>query len=812
MKAETILAFAMLVIGVGFNLWTYRFEPTAKIDPNDNPFQYALVDRTNQIWDYAKTTCGIQPLCFIGYLVDHWVPNWAQGYSLPYYYSHIPQILIVASYRLLSMFGVQQSGLNLFQYYHVVIYLLLCLFPVSLFFAFRILKAPPLIAGFSALIASHISTDGLYGLDPSSFLWRGYGLTSQLFAMIWMPLAIASAYRLLYDPSTIRFNSFKHFLLSVWSLPYFKRSTGFLTITISCHLGLGVITMLSLGILAISKPVLSFLHKQSLSIILEEARDQIIKLAVSAGISIGLLSYWIIPALLHDEYHNYSFWDPVWKFNSYGWREVAQFFFNGALFDFGRGFPILTVLLLIGGFCVFLQKENTQSDERNDPQYHTLYPFSFLFLFWMLMFFGRTTWGGLLDIIPSMKEFHQSRFIVGVHLAGFFLIPIGLWSLAIMLPRAIQTFINVVTHGLHGLHKSLTHPLPSWTMPATVCVLSLIVCIAAYPQTIRYASHNDFLIKRGNENFDKQNPDVDRLIKTLQSSQPGRTYTGRGGSWGKNLTIAETTYFMHLSTYGIPVILWLPETWSPSSDVEQFFIEEWKEHYNLMNIRYVVTPPDLNPQPFWTLKDQNSQWKLYTVETEGYFGTGSYAAVVSSSKFHYVNVVRLWLQSNYVKRQLFPQLTFNRHEMMKSPIPAFEMIDEATYRTRDGKIFGLFGDIPVYEAPPANLTVKELSSTADMEFRGQATVNGSCDRCIVFLKQTYHPNWRAWVNGKEVKPFIVFPFYTAISLETPGDHTIEFRYLPSRLKIILFTISLVSVLGCMGAVVVMKRKKEKRLD
>ena len=82
-----IIAIGILLFAICYNFWLYRSEPTAKIDPNDNPFQYALVDRTNQMWDFALKECPKNPtfpICFGGYLIDHIVPNWAQGYSLPY--------------------------------------------------------------------------------------------------------------------------------------------------------------------------------------------------------------------------------------------------------------------------------------------------------------------------------------------------------------------------------------------------------------------------------------------------------------------------------------------------------------------------------------------------------------------------------------------------------------------------------------------------------------------------------------------------------------------------------------------------------
>ena len=113
-------------------------EPTATIDPNDNAFQFALVDRTNQIWDFADKNCPINlslVTCHLSLLIDHWVPNWAEGYNLPFYYSHVPQIIIVGSWRLLHSF------IGLFTSYHWVIYLLLCFFPLSVF-ALRIIDLP----------------------------------------------------------------------------------------------------------------------------------------------------------------------------------------------------------------------------------------------------------------------------------------------------------------------------------------------------------------------------------------------------------------------------------------------------------------------------------------------------------------------------------------------------------------------------------------------------------------------------------------------------------------------------------------------
>lgn len=701
-SGEQILAIIMLLFAIGFNLWLYRAEPTAKIDPNDNTFQFALVYRTNQMWDFVSQ----RPISRWLTLFDHWVPNWNEGYNLPFYYSHIPQILIVASYRLLA-----HSFISLFAYYHLIIYLFLSFFPLSIFLALLVTGRSPLTAGFGALLASHLSTDGLYGLDPSSFLWRGYGLSSQLFAMVFLPLAIAFAYRKKIVPAVV-----------------------FLVFTTAGHLGIGIMAFLSLVPLLWRSP------------------KKIIYIALPA---ILLLSYWIVPALLADKFHNFSFWDPVWKFNSYGARETITRLFNGDLFDFGR-LPIFTILVFIGLF--------TMNHE----------PFTLLFVFWLFLYFGRTTWGSLINLIPAMAEFHLSRFIVGVHIAGLFLAPIGLgW---------------------------ITEKFKKFPFFPLIFLISLISLIPIYQQTIRYNTLNDTLIARANANYAKQSPDINLLVSTiqnLQSSAPGRVFAGRGGTWGKDFKIAETTITIYLGNFAFPTVLWLPETWSPNGDTEQYFREDKQQDYDLYNIRYVATPINLakeNIQPFWKLLKENPSWKLYEVPTSGYFTSGVRPAIVSADKYSRANVVRLWIQSDDPKNGLYPQLTFDtKNYPVNVGLPNFKMLDEVTFQVPDGSTHNLFFEPPKYMAPitpipPITLTDQHVDS--DMVFTAKAQVPAGCTECMVILKQTYHPSWRVTVDGKRIDPIITFPFYIGIPVWA-GNHEIVASYEPSGLKIILLGLSLI---------------------
>lgn len=774
-KIEQWIGIFLVVFAIGFNLWVFRMETAALIDPNDNTFQFALVERTNRIWDYAGKTCsGItKPLCALGYLTDHWVPNWAEGYNLPYYYSHLPQVAITASWRMLSSLNTQYS---LFTHYHWVIYLLLCLFPLSVFLAVRTIGFSYAISGLASLIASHLSTDGLYGLDPSSFLWRGFGLSSQLFAMIWLPLALAHAYTYFVRDADKKS-----------SVAGMMPAIMFLALTTAGHLGMGIITFLSVGILAISPYIQAIAAGKWTPTATRGIVPTILKLAAVFGTVGLLLGYWIIPILTDGNYHNISVWDGIWKFNSFGYREVLTNLINGALFDFGR-WPILTVLIMIGLFAGATDRQ---------------FAFSLLFFFWILMYFGRTTWGGLFNLIPGMSEFHLSRFIVGVHIAGLFLIPIGI-------DRLITAFSSFVKNTRRSSAPSFSsHPLFSFLLYGVVVV---VFVGSVYPQTVRYAAHNDVLIERANNNAVRDEQDIRNLFDTLNKamiSRPGRVFAGRGGSWGKNFRIAETPIYMHLSTYGLPVILWLPETWSPNSDTEQYFSEATLDHYILYNVRYIVTPIDLAKdqiQPFWTPLATGKTWKLYEVKRNennendkndtGYITTGMLPAVVSSNKEHFRSVVRLWMHSGYPNAQVYPELTFDPAYPKTTGLPNFRMLDESIYAVPDGSEHNLFAETPRYVSPSTDLPVViSQSGTDDMTFKATVTVKNACPDCVVILRETFHPSWHVTIDGEPVEPFAVFPFFTAVRVETQGTHEITFSYRPSWIKQFLLLVSLCAI-GC----------------
>ena len=720
------------------------------------------------------------------------------------------------------------------------------LLPVAVFFGIRAMGLPLIAAGIGALLSSHISTDGLYGLDQSSYLWRGWGLSSQLFAAIWMPLSLGFSLRFLSDRTPM---ASKHGIPKLFSrvpapwrrfLPSLKGpypwAVLFTTAQVAGHLGLGLLMFIAIGIAGIVPALKRFLDREPIRDVWEDLLHGITRVAFIAVPSIGLLSYWILPSMLLASYHNISFWDPVWKFDSYGVAEVLVNLANGVLFDFDR-YPVFTVLTLLGVFVPFLlpkkssfslthNKDSAKIDNKqwNNGAMEQYTPsssppivspvalregglstnyklqstsLSILFIFWLLLYFGRTTWGGLIDLIPGMVEFHISRLIVMLHLLSMFLVPVALVFLSEELPGWLAT-----------LGKTFKKTVPAIPPLAVALVLTALAAVAAYPATIKYALWNDVLIKQATGNWDKAEASVQELMDTLSKLPPGRIFAGRGGGFGKDFRVAETPFYMFISTFGYPTIAWLPETWSMNSDTEQYFSEDNPEHYKLFNLSYVLAPPSQKPQPFWKLLKETPSWNLYTVDTRtqfsdssspqttnyelpstNYIGVGTSPTVIQTDKNHLVNLVHLWIQSDSHTKGIYPEMTYNSIEL-GDPRPQFSMVDEATYKLRDGSLHSLMGERPVYMSDPPPMTVSQTKTIGEMEYRATVTLSKDCDTCIALLRQTAHPNWKAWIDGKPVKPFTVMPFYSAISITQPGTHTVIFRYEPFGIKVFLMVLGI----------------------
>src|SRR5262249_36647460 len=148
-----------------------------------------------------------------------------------------------------------------------------------------------------------------------------------------------------------------------------------------------------------------------------------------------------------------------------------------------------------------------------------------LFFLWLLLYFGRPTWGILLKLLPLSSDLHLHRFIGGVHLAAIPLIGIG-----------IQTVCNKLI--------TLSNQIIYYRKRAAFITAFLIaaVLIPVYRERIAYLNADKMLLERNREAFKQEEHNISDLIDSLRSLQkesPARIYAGLPAGWGGKFTIGD---------------------------------------------------------------------------------------------------------------------------------------------------------------------------------------------------------------------------------------------------------------------------------
>lgn len=233
---------------------------------------------------------------------------------------------------------------------------------------------------------------------------------------------------------------------------------------------------------------------------------------------------------------------------------------KGNLFDFNR-FPSLTILLALGfAVCLYRWRETRY-----------LMPVV-IFVFWLILYFGRATWGPFIDVLPMSRFLHMHRFIAGVHLGGILLMAVALaapWSWAFSRKKV-------------------------W-YPAAALVLTVLVLLPVYIERRSYLVENASLIDLTRQATVAEDADLTALFRTLEQLPPGRVYSGqqRGSvlpNWSDDYYVGNLGVDDLLHLEGLDMVGMVYHGFSLNSDVSINFDEQRRDHYNLYNARYVVAP------------------------------------------------------------------------------------------------------------------------------------------------------------------------------------------------------------------------------
>jgi hypothetical protein len=646
-------------------------------------------------------------------LLDPWVPGFTLGFPVFHYYQSLPHLAVLALDAV--------TPLSLVRSFRVVEWLAVGTLPIPVFVAMRWLSFGRLASLLAAALVLLPRTNYLHGLDFESYVWQGLGQYTQAVGGWFLPLGIAATWRAMRGEKSL------------------FAATLLMTLTFLSHLALGYMAFMAAGLGALTGAP-------------REIPRRIGRLAIVAGVC-GVAILWVAVPIFRDfAWYNVSTLVPSWKYNSFGHGVVLGWLVKGQLFDYGRPF-VLTLLVLAGAFFALGRTAAgvRKAALRSEPERYLLV----LLLFFLLLFFGRPTWGKLLELLPLGSGFHYSRAIYLVHLVGTMLAGVMLAAGATWLAR-------------RGL-------------PATAAAAGVVLVLLAVPvhDRVTYLQRNADLVREAADGYREEGPALERALAIAREDRLGRAYAGQGRpgqGWGGNFLVGWAPVYSWFPQREMDALGYLYHMWSLNADCHDSFDERRAAHYRAFGIRRILAPAGHAVPPFAEEIAREGRFVVWGVDRGGMLDLVDVPYALAASKRNVTRVHRRWLRSAQPGAGLHPEV-----RLTEAGPPGDDAIPA------DGYDFRLPPVSPP-PGPPGELLEAERSGE---DFRARVRADRAAH---VVLKVTYHPGWRATVDGEPADTVQLMPSYVGVAVP-PGEHVVELAYRPGRTKGVLVVLGGVALAG-----------------
>jgi hypothetical protein len=662
--------WVVVAVVVVFNLWVLRVEATPVQNLNDGAVHRSMIG-----WAQERWSEGHLPL-------DGWYPQLALGSSRFHHYQSMPHVLT----------GLLAIPLGSERAYAWTLYLGMALWPLAVFAGGRLFGLGRWRSAAAALVSPLIVSAPTLGYEWGSYAWRGYGTWSQVWGMWLLPIAWGLGYR-----AVIRGRSYAWAALAV-------------AMTVAVHLLTGYLALLSLGVLALLRP----------RRLLEGIRR-----AALVGVGGLLIAAWVVVPLLIDR--AYTVQDEFSRgkvfYDSFGAGQIMRWLGTGQIFDRNR-LPVISLLAGIGlVLCLWRW--------RRDVRARAIVALGVLSL---LLFFGRSTLGPVLRLLPGSGDLFLRRYVFGVHLAGLYLAGFALaWLGRVVVAR--------VRRRVPRLEVVL----------AALLALALVVLAPAWLERGAWAAQGARWIHE-QERFDATDgADVAALVAVAERRGPGRIYGGQRSNWGSRYRIGQVPAYVEILNLDALGLGFTRPTWSLSSPAEYRFRDTDPAHFDVFDVRYVIKPIDESPPIGGELVAERGRHALYEMPVDGAIEVVDTSEPIRADRTDLGVRIAPWLGSELPEANVHPGIAFADVEAVGSTLTG--------------------GQLPVDRAGRILETSLELD-----EGRASATVE--MDRpAAVILKASFDNRWRVTLDGRELEPQMFAPTFVG-RLVPPGRHEIAFEYVP----------------------------------
>ncbi|HEV8404162.1 MAG TPA: glycosyltransferase 87 family protein [Candidatus Limnocylindrales bacterium] len=511
---------------------------------NDDAFQYLFIQRMDQ-----TLRSGGNPL-------DFWVPQLELGFPQALYYQSFPHLVVVLLDRL------SLGTIDLFTMFNLVRYALFVGLPLTVYWSMRRMGFSVVASAMAAAASPLFSGAFRYGLEYDSYLWRGFGMFTQAWAVHLSFIALACVYRVV------------------------NRGTGY------------ILAMVALSVLLMSHLIYAYMMAITLIlVVVVGARrstiiPRLVRLGIVGVVVLAVTAYQWLPFITSRQYLAVTPYLQQYKFDSFGAPTILGWLFTGDLFDHGR-LPVLTVLLALGIAVALFRRTRLNVFVLTG------------FLVWLVLYFGRPTLGPLFELFPLSDGLLIHRFIGEMELFAVPLMGLGgalIWEL--------------VGRATADGRLRLRNASPWRPIVAAAVLIAILVPALLERATFYDVNTHDMQVA---DTAIKGDPDLAVIVATLKSlPDGGRVYAGLREDWGKQLTLGGSLSVRDVLTFNDIDVAGPPyQGLSLNASLIWWFRDQVQSQYDLVDARYVITPADLKVPDFYTLILQSGRYALYQVPTTG---------------------------------------------------------------------------------------------------------------------------------------------------------------------------------------------------
>ena len=674
-----LLPWAVVGAAVVWNLWELRATLTPAAYSNDSAMAEEMARFAT-----AQLRAGHDPL-------TSWFPYLGLGSPHFLHYQSAPAIVTGAV-------GLVVGPDTAFRW---SVYLLWCLWPVAVYASARLFGTRPLAAALAAAVAPLLASVPGVGYEQHAYVWNGYGIWSQLWASWALPFAWALSWRAMTD---------KRFLVPAAAL---------VALTTAFHFETGYLAFAAVVIFP-------WLVRRDLW---HRAARAAVLLVTSL-----LASVWVwLPLLL------YARWAAVNQLiagtvlaNGYGARQNLAWLLTGRAFDNGH-LPVIS-LLVAGGLLAVLAGWRDAGEGR---------AFVVLFGVGLLLSFGRTTFGGLVSIVPGSTDLFFRRFFMGSQLAGIYLAGLGAAWIA-------ERGARLTAERL----RRLSLPRLRWLPGALAVAAGVVYLYPAWNSLDSYDAANAVDIRYQHATDIADAPEVNALFSYIRHHRGGRVYAGTHENWGLRFTVGFVPVFRYLASQDLDEVGFTLRTASLMSQPEHHFDGMNPGDYALFGIRYLILPtwqPSGGAIPVL----RSGQFQLLRLPGNSYFRVVDTVGSVTANRADIGSRTASYLRSPLPGEGRYLTVGFAGATPAPPTLPAAARRPAAAGAT----------------TPPGSV----LREQVDLA-QGAATAEVTATRrAVVVLSASFDPGWSVSVDGRPAATEMVTPALVAVTVP-PGTHQVVFRY------------------------------------